>query len=174
MKLEDRLLPIARRWHGVIPTWEARNAGIDDSQLRHWALGNPDVDHPERGIYVWWTDDEDVNYEYTHLAQTLASAGEGATLWGPTVVELHGLGAWASPVTHIATYVRKRPKEGVRWHHDTGYRRETAAGLPSQGLNDALAASLPFMDEDKRQAALADAMERNILTKEHADELLRS
>ena len=43
-KLEQKLLPIARKWAGNIPVWAAREAGVEASTLRHWAKDNPDVE----------------------------------------------------------------------------------------------------------------------------------
>ncbi|KAA8826984.1 hypothetical protein [Bifidobacterium myosotis] len=169
---EKRLLPIARRWHGVIPVWAAREEGIDPSQLRHWAAGNDDVDHPARGIYVWYNDDPRTDYRYTHLAQALAEAGPGAVFYGPTVVKLLHLGGWGSQTLHIAVPSRRRKRYGIQWHHDTGFPRRKLHGLPIQEPRLAIIDSLPVMNGDKRDMVLFDAVNEGYLTQREADELV--
>lgn len=169
---EKRLLPIARRWHGVIPVWAARGEGIDPSQLRHWAAGNDDVDHPARGIYVWFNDDPRTDYRYTHLARALAEAGPGAAFYGPTVVQLLDLGGWGAQLLDIAVPTRRRPRRGIRWHHDTGFPRRKLHGLSIQEPRLAIIAALPVMDDDKTAMVLLDAVDGGYLTRTEADELV--
>ena len=165
------MLPIARKWHGVIPVWYAVRQGVDASQLRRWAASNDDVAHPARGVYVWLTDDPSVDWRHTDTALTLAQAGPDAALWGPTVVQMAGLGGWGSPVTHIAVTGRRASRPGVRWHRDTGFARTTMHGLPVEDAALAVRDGLPYMDWDKRALVLADSVDRGILTETEADRL---
>lgn len=172
-RLERELLPIARRWHGVIPTWDARARGIDPARIRKWAAHNPDVAHPQRGIYIWFNDDPRTDYRYTHFAQILASYGPDAYLWGPTVVELLHYGDWASPSTHVSTYIRPRKKPGIIWRKDHGEKRAVFHHLPIQPPRQAIIDALPYMDWDKQLNVLDDAVQRGTFTQEEADEMVR-
>lgn len=162
-KFEKRLLPIARVWHGVIPTWEARRRNIDMSELRRWASRNPDVDHPERGIYLWWVDDPRVDFERMGLARKLAKTGPDAVLWGPSVIDLMELGTWWSPATFIADIRYRKSSEAIIYKKDTGFARQRLYGLPAQNAKDALKASKPYLDSDKWEEVLKDAEERDLI-----------
>ena len=170
-RFERRLRPIASRWHGIIPVWAAKQAGIDPSQLRHWAARNPDVQHPAKGIYAWFTDDARIDYRYTQWAKTLAQAGPGSAFWGPSVVELLGLGGWASPRMHVATYKRRHDTDNIKHHHDTGFPRSQVHGLPIQEPSMAIRDALPYMDDDKRLMVLQDAVEQGYLTAQQERDL---
>lgn len=162
---ERRLLPIARRWNGVIPTWETDRAGIDPSQLRHWASGNPDVDHPQRGIYLWWADDPRIRAGLTTPSRELAAAGPDAALWGPSVVDLLELGTWMSPAIFIASPNRRRSDGPLVYKRDAGFARQRIKGLAAQNTSDALRVSRRYMDSDKWAEAVADAERRGLVEK---------
>ncbi|MBT1176525.1 hypothetical protein JS532_02960 [Bifidobacterium callimiconis] len=170
--LERRLLPIVRAWHGVIPVWCARDHDIDPRLLWRWAHGNDDVQHPARGVYIWFNDDPDTDYRYTHLALSLAMAGRGAVFWGPTVVQMAKLGGWGSPIIHIAVPTRRRRRHGFHWHRDTGFARDVLCGLPVENLRQAVIDGLPYMDWDKQELVLADAVDHGLLDSDEATALV--
>ena len=168
---ERRLLPIARKWHGAIPVWAAGERGVDPSQLRRWALGNENVTHPARGVYLWLTDDPHVDYRHTDEAIALAQGGPDAAFWGPTVMQMAGLGAWGAPIVHIAVRGRRTPRDGILWHRNTGFTRRTLHGLPAEDTVMAIRHGLPYLDDDKREEVLADAVERGIIDEREAKRL---
>jgi hypothetical protein len=164
-KFEKRIAPIAKRWHGVIPTWELAEHGIDGGQFRNWANHNPDVDHDSYGMYTWW-DTPGEQWDYTHIARALAAAGPGAALWGPTVVDLMNLGTWQSQTLYIAVAGRRKSENGIVYVHDTGFPRIKLLGMPAQNPAAALESSQPYLDWDKWEEAVDAARERGILEKE--------
>lgn len=157
--LERKLLPIARKWAGNIPTWEVRKAGIDPSAVRHWAANNPNIIHPERGIYVWIDLDLDFDWETSDTARCVAQGGSDAYLWGPSVLELMELGEVGEYYTYVAIPTRRRPRERIRWVGERDTRRAYYRNLPVQPLDKALLVSMPMLDPRKQASAL-DAVER--------------
>ncbi|MCI1649177.1 MAG: hypothetical protein LKI26_00825 [Bifidobacterium tibiigranuli] len=164
-KFERRVAPIARRWHGIIPTWELRNAGIDGGQFRRWAESNDDVLRDYRGVYTW-KEAPQADWEYTNLARELAKAGPGAALWGPTVLALLHLGTWASQTIYIAAYGRRKSSRRIVYMHDNGFARIRLHGMAAQNVRDALLCSKAFLDEDKWGECAQDAVERGLVSKE--------
>lgn len=157
--LERKLLPIARKWAGNIPTWEVRKAGIDPSSVRHWAANNPNVRHTERGVYLWLDSELDFDWENSDTACCIAQGGENAYLWGPSVLELMELGEVGEYYTYVATPTRRRPRERVRWVVERDTRCAYYRNLPVQPLHKALQVSMPMLDPRKQASAL-DAVER--------------
>jgi hypothetical protein len=169
--IERKLLPIVRKWHGVIPVWEARREGVDASALRHWAAENPDVEHLGRGVYAWYVDDDDVDWENMPLAKALAWAGPESFLWGPTVLECEQLGTVGGFRTCLAVPKRRRRDDSVAWKV-TGKKADSQEfGLPSQNIRSAIYDSMPYLDSDKRSEVLYDAQSRDILTPDERMEL---
>lgn len=162
-RIEQKLLPIARKWSGNIPVWEARAVGVDDSALRHWAKDNQDVRNTGYGIYTWFNDDPEIDWGYSDVARYVGQAGPDAYLWGPSALELMEIGDAMPTEYSIAVPKRRRKKPGVRWitkpvseHTDlTEYK-----GIPVQSVEDALVDSMPLMERDKQLTALEDALLR--------------
>ena len=69
----------------------AREAGVEASTLRHWAKDNPDVENGTRGVYVWYTDDDKIDWDVCETARYLAKAGKDAFLWGAKRTGVHGI-----------------------------------------------------------------------------------
>lgn len=148
--LEKQLLPIAQKWAGNIPIWEAKKQGIDPSAIRHWAHNNPNVEHYERGVYTWYNDDDNIDWENSSIARAIATAGPNAYLWGPSVLELMEIGEVGGYDTYISVPTRRRPKENVRWIVETPTQTDTYHNLPIQALQDAITETMPLLDEKKR------------------------
>lgn len=116
-------------------------------------------------------DAENIDWDLTRFARALAYAGPDAYLWGPSVVELLGLGGWASPRMHVATYKRRHDTDNIKHHHDTGFPRSQVHGLPIQEPSMAIRDALPYMDDDKRLMVLQDAIEQGYLTAQQERDL---
>lgn len=157
--LERKLLPIARKWAGNIPTWEVRKAGIDLSSVRHWARNNPDVIHPERGVYVWLDPELDLDWENSDTARCVAQGGADAYLWGPSVLEFMELGEVGGYYTYVAAPTRRRPRGNIRWVRARNTDMDTYRGIPVQSVPEALEASMPMLDP-RKQASVLDAVEK--------------
>lgn len=159
-KLEQKLLPIARKWAGNIPVWEAKEAGVEPSTLRHWAKNNPDVENGTRGVYVWYSDDDEIDWDVCETARYLAKAGKDAFLWGPSVLEFMEIGDVGAPGFYIAVPTRRYPQLSVKWVVTKKRTRSKYKGMPVQSLKSAIAVSMPLLDADKRQTVLDDAEKR--------------
>jgi hypothetical protein len=162
---ERRVAPIARKWHGVIPTWELKNAGIDGGQFRRWAEHNEDVLHNSRGVYTW-LDAPHADWQYTDFSRILAKAGPGAVLWGPTVLDALQLGTWMSQAIYIAVYGKRHSSHRIVYMHDTGFPRIKLYGMPAQNVRDALLSSKNILDDDKWEECAEDAVERGLVGRE--------
>lgn len=156
--LEQKLLPIARKWSGNIPIWEVRKAGIDPSAVRHWAADNPTVTHPARGMYTWLDPELGFDWEITDIARCVAQGGENAYLWGPSVLELMELGEVGGYYTYVAVPTRRRTQDGIRWIPSADTNISVYRSIPIQPLPDALTASMPMLDP-RKQASVLDAVE---------------
>lgn len=159
-KLEQKLLPIARKWAGNIPVWEAKEAGVEPSTLRHWAKNNPDVENGTRGVYVWYSDDDEIDWDVCETARYLAKAGKDAFLWGPSVLEFMEIGDVGAPGFYIAVPTRRYPQLSVKWVVTKKRTRSKYKGMPVRSLKSAIAVSMPLLDADKRQTVLDDAEKR--------------
>ncbi|WP_217956580.1 hypothetical protein [Bifidobacterium animalis] len=157
--LEQKLLPIARKWSGNIPIWEVREAGIDPSAVRHWAADNPTVTHPARGMYTWLDPELDFDWETTDTARCVAQGGKNAYLWGPSVLELMELGEVGGYYTYVAVPTRRRAQDDIRWIPSADTSISVYRNIPIQSLPDALTASMPMLDP-RKQASVLDAVER--------------
>ncbi|RYM96745.1 hypothetical protein PG2022B_0344 [Bifidobacterium animalis subsp. animalis] len=162
-RIEQKLLPIARKWAGNIPVWEARRAGIDDSALRHWAKDNPAVQNTGYGIYTWFCEDSRIDWNYSEVARLVGQAGPGAYLWGPSALELMEVGDVMPVECSIAVPTRRRIRAGVRWITGKKARHSTPSdyrGIPLQSMSDALVDSMPLLEMDKQTSVLEDALRR--------------
>lgn len=156
--LEKKLLPIAKKWAGNIPIWEVKKAGIDPSAVRHWAKDNPNVLHFERGVYTWIDPELDFDLANAETARQVAQGGEDAYLWGPSVLELMEIGDVGEPYTYVAVPKRRRSRPRTWWVIEQGKKTTTYGGIPVQGLEDAITASMPMLD-DRKQCSVLDAVE---------------
>lgn len=169
--IEQKLLPIVRRWSGNIPVWAAREAGIESSALRHWAASNPDVGNAERGVYTWFCDDDEIDWALCSPARVMAYAGRDAILWGPSALELLEIGDVGQPVYFISVPKRRRPKEFIKWVVTPHRKAMEFKGLKVQPLKEALVTSMPFLDSVKRESVLSDVLNRFPDVREEAEQI---
>lgn len=158
--LEKKLLPIARKWAGNIPTWEVRHAGIDPSAVRHWAQNNPNVRSGGRGVYTWFCDDPQIDWENNEAARLVSQAGDGAYLWGPTALEFMEIGDVGQNYYDIAVPTRRRPRAGVTWIVERNGSWMLYNGIPTQRPMEAAKAAMPLMEYDKRLSVIDDMLRR--------------
>ncbi|PWG65658.1 hypothetical protein [Bifidobacterium callitrichidarum] len=167
MPIEQQLRPIWKRWNGVIPIWEAEQAGVDRETLLTWAQNNPDTDIVTTEAIAWYPDypeTESINWEIIPHVFSLASAGPGAYLWGPSVLEFAELGTWGSGITFIATPREQPENTGIHWTVTDKKADSSILGFLSQNIRDAILSSMRFLDGDKYVEALEDANSRGIIT----------
>lgn len=179
-EIESRLRPVWRRWHGVIPVWAAAQAGVPADRLRRWAYRNPDVDHPERGVYLWYPDctGDDANigadWRLIKFASALAWAGPEARLWGPSVVELAHLGTFGGGDVCLEIPKPRHPHDGISWitnGTDASDSTVMVLGLPCQPIPDALESAATCIDQDKFGEAVDAASRRGLINEPTADML---
>lgn len=155
--IEERLLPVARKWAGNIPVWAAVQAGIAAASIRRWAAGNPDVICGLPGVYTWYCDDDGIDWDATDTARFLAFAGPGAFLWGPSVLEFMDIGDVGGVDYDICVPKRRRPRYGVRWVvSDDDSDVVEYRGLRMQSLRRAVACAMPVLDRDKQDSVIVD------------------
>lgn len=169
--IESRLRPVWQQWHGVIPVWAARNAGVRPEHLRRWAGANPDVDNVGYGVYAWYPDDGDdvlSDWRLTRFATALAQAGPKARLCDTSVLEAARIGTIGGGDIRIEVPTRRRAKDGVSYAvRNVGAETRaiaTVAGLLAQPIADALRDSRSRLDDDKYEEALSDAAGRGLIS----------
>ncbi|PLS30880.1 hypothetical protein Uis1B_1169 [Bifidobacterium margollesii] len=164
--VEATVMAIARKWHGVIPVWEAERWGVDPSELARWAenQGADEVSFDAEGFYRWFPErDVDIDYDYMWLTECLAIGGPGAMLCGPSALEYLEIGDMCTPGTHIAVTTRHHPVAGILWHDAKGLTAVMHHGLmvetPAQAIRD----SWVCMDDARRYRVLEDALNKGLI-----------
>lgn len=173
VSVPELLKPIAIKHNGVITVRDARDAGVSPEALRRWASRDPDVDSSGYGVYVWWLDDERIDWSILPLEKAYARAGRDAVLAGKSVIEYKRLGTIGNePFTFIVPK-RKRRREGYRFIVGRKPSKTTTTkGIPSTTVRQALWDTKGSIDGDKWEEIVTDAAQRRYIDDKEKDALL--
>ena len=166
--INGRLTPIARRNGGVFTVQEARTAGVRADSLRRWAKTNPDVQPDGNGVYIWYLDDDNIDWNLLPLRRAWAYAGREAILAAPSVLEYNHIGdIGGMPFTFIVPK-RRRNNPAYRWMVAQQSAQTVTAGIPSSSIARALKESVGRVDGDQLTVAIRDALTKGLISKKEA------
>lgn len=173
--LEDTLKTIALERNGVIPVWEAERHGVSADRLHKWATDDPDVDCFGDGVYVWWLEDDRIDWDMLPLERAAAVAGPHAVATGVTVLELRRIGSVEGGPFTFETPDRRDKRPGYRWiiNPDMKPADEIIQGIPCRNLTDCFRDAERWLDDDKYEEAVRDAWETGLIDGTERDGLLR-
>lgn len=168
MSYYDDIYEIAVDNHYLITTEEAAEVGVPAIELAKLAHRGK-LKNISRGLYrlARWVPDDAYPY-----AEAVARAGEGAYLYGESVVALLGLAPTNPAYVLVAVPKRTRRQlpDYVRlkrtWPHDVVTRYD---GVPSQHVRSALPAAGFSMPMDRLRDAMQRAREEGYLTSADAE-----
>ena len=157
--------------HGVFTYKTAHAMGILSPELARWVKADRIV---KVGHGVYRLASYPLQGTVTDMATLLAEVGEGAYLYGETVLGFLELCPTRSYVAFIATPIRCRRTlaEGVRVvHAQKGYQPMYEKGIPCQRVEDAILSSVGSVELSRLLEAVESAVEKGYLTEAEAVKL---
>ena len=170
MAYYDEIWDMAADNHGVVTAADARRAGVSGRMLTH-LVGQGRLRRVARGVYrvtAW------VPTPLDQFAEAVAAAGEGAYLWGESVLAMHDLALVNPSRITVATprRVRRRLPAWVVLVPDDGTGTSEWEGIPAQSVADAIRACKRSVEPDRLADATLDARKQGLITETEKDELL--
>lgn len=154
---------------GLITSAEAARLGMSNAELVQQAKRGK-LDRVARGVYRMpvWPFQEAAPY-----AIAVKSAGEGACLYGESVVALLGLAPTDPAKMWIATpgRTRKNLGEGVRIVTGKGIKPTWADGVAVQPVADAIVAAASTMGCERARQAAFEALQQGYISENEASRI---
>jgi predicted transcriptional regulator of viral defense system len=172
MKSMEKLYDSAIGNYGIVTSAEAKTFGVSNMALVQLAKRGRLI-HLRRGVYRLA---QYVPTEYDDYAQAVISVGEGAYLYGESVVALLKLTPTNPSFIYVATPMRSRkrlPDSIVLRPAPKGYHHVSIQGIPCQRVSDAIRAARTTVDPDRLVEAAREAYRMGFIKKEEVDALLR-
>ncbi len=165
----DRLYEIACENYGLVTTKAAEALGVSNMALVMLAKRGRLV-RVGRGVYRLGQYPQS---EYDPYAITVAKAGEGTFLWGPSVIALDHLCPTDPKTIYVATPKRIRRALGQGVIVKTGVKNAHPAyphGIPAQPLPEAILSCKGLIMNERLKEAANNAKNLGlILTSDHED-----
>lgn len=164
MSYYDDIYEIAVDNHYLVSTADARDAGVPAVELAKLASRGR-LEHVARGLYRLARFVPDGSDPY---AIAVARVGDGAYLYGESVVALLGLAPTSPDRIWVASPRRVRLKEppaGLRIvKGEPGYEPTSYDGVPSQRAADAVTSCLVTMMPERVAQAADEALRQGFVT----------
>ena len=137
MTAYEKIYEVAADNYGFITTKEAGLLGIPKSEMSALAKRNRLVRHGY-GVYRLATHYQPT--EYDGYAEAVLLAGEGAAVWGESVLAMHDLALVNPPVIEVATNrrVRRKLPGWIKMSRRATGDIDYYQGIPCQKLADAI------------------------------------
>ena len=137
MTAYEKIYEVAADNFGFITTREAASLGIPKSEMSALAKRKRLVRHGY-GVYRLVTHYQPT--EYDSFAEAVLLAGEGAAVWGESVLAMHDLALVNPPVIEVATdrRVRRKLPNWIKLSRRTSSDIDYYQGIPCQRLADAI------------------------------------
>ena len=164
MNSYDRLYGVAIDNYGIITSARAKDMGISNMALVQLARRGRLI-HIRRGVYRLA---QYVPTEYDDYAQAVTSVGDGAYLYGESVIALLNLAPTNPTYIYVAFkgHSRKRlPKEIVLKLSPQDYSSTQLQGIPCQRVGDAILAAAATVSSDRLSKAAKEAYRTGYLSK---------
>jgi predicted transcriptional regulator of viral defense system len=153
----NRIFDEAIENYGLVTTSMARKLGIAPGTLVDLAYRGR-LTRIGQGVYQLVQYAPDVNDPY---AQGVALVGDGAYLYGESVIAMLNLAPTDPDRIYVATAsrVRKNLGEGIKiFKAVVGYKPIRVEGIPSQKVVDAILSARATMPNDRLKLAVAEAL----------------
>ena len=153
--------------YGLITSGEAKMLGIPNVELVKLAHRGK-LKRLGHGVY------RIAHYiptAYDEYAEAVTLVGHGATIYGESVLALHGLALVNPSVIHIATHdrVRKKLPAHIRIVHPSTYFTAVEyEGIPSQSVYDALISCRATIMKERLMEAVSEAKRQGLITNAEA------
>ena len=133
----ERIYEVAADNYGFITTREAAELGVPKSEMSALAKRNRLV---RRGYGVYRLAKHYQPSEYDGYAEAVLLAGNGAAVWGESVLAMHDLALVNPPAIEVATdrRVRRKLPAWIRVTHRAAGEVDHYQGIPCQPLADAI------------------------------------
>ena len=168
----NRLYEIANENYGLVTTKAAEALGVSNMALVMLAKRGRLL-RVGRGVYRL---DQFPQSEYDPYAITVAKAGEGAFLWGPSVIALDQLCPTDPKTIYVATPKRIRRVLGKGVIVKTGVKNSHVAyphGIPAQSLPDAILSSKGLIMNERLRDAANNAKSLGLILTPDYENLIR-
>lgn len=166
----DDVYEIAADEYGIVTAAQAREAGVTTGEMSRWCSEGKLI---RRGFGVYkiarW-----VPTPYDAFAEAVALAGNGAFLWGESVLAMHGLALVDPRSVTVATPKRVRRQLPSWIRLVPAPRGETGAvyeGIPSQRVADAIRSCVGTIMSDRLAEAADRARSEGLVTAEEYERL---
>lgn len=172
MSYYDDIYEIAVDNHGLVSTQAARDAGVPAIELPKLAQRGK-LENIARGLYRLTRYVPTKNDDY---ATAVARLGEGAYLFGESVIAMLGLAPTNPKYIYVAAPKRTRRKlpASIRIRKPGEQDKLTLYdGIPSQDMATAIRAASSTMMDDRLMDAAAEASRQGYLLDKDYDELKR-
>ena len=158
--------------YGYITTREASELGVPKSEMSALAKRNRLV-HKGYGVYRLATHYQPS--EYDGYAEAVLLGGEGAIVWGESVLAMHDLALVNPPVIEVATdrRVRRTLPAWVKLIRRKGGTVEYYQGIPCQPLADAFRSSMGAVIGERLADGVRKAERNGELRLGEAEKLLK-
>lgn len=170
MSYYDIAFEIAAESHGVVTSAAALAAGVPRKALVRLAREGRLV-HLGYGVYRF---DKWVPMEWDEYAEAVALVGDGAFVWGQSVLAMHGLALVLPGAIEVACprRVRRSLPAGVRVVRAPGdVPLDCADGIPTQRVADAIRACRGSVMDGRLLDAVGGAERQGLVTRREAEAL---
>jgi hypothetical protein len=174
-----KLEKLALENHGVISVREAKKIGVSPELVRRFAYNHKsDVDRVARGVYVYYANEELIDWEKTSYATIIATLGEGFALAGATVLSMLELSYVLSNVGYVykegARQLPSYKKEGIVV--DNAYVKPPTItkyfNIPSVSVYDAYLRTHRRIDDYRIEMGVKEATKKGWMTRAEANDIL--
>lgn len=158
--------------YGYITTREASELGVPKSEMSALAKRNRLV---RKGYGVYRLATHYLPTEYDGYAEAVLLGGDGAIVWGESVLAMHDLALVNPPVIEIATdrRVRRTLPPWIRLVRRSGGAVDHYQGIPCQPLADAIRACRGSVMDERLADGVRKAEQNGELRLGEAERLLR-
>lgn len=172
MSYYEDIYEIAADNYGLVTTAQANEVGATNKDLLRYVKSGR-LDRLGRGVYRITHYTPVPNDPY---AESVALVGDGAYLYGESVIAMHGLAPTNPARIFVATpkRVRKGLPDGliVKRRADVG-DVTSYEGIPSQSIPAAIIACEPTMLPERLEQATHRAADLGLITNEEEDDLMK-
>ena len=158
--------------YGYITTREASELGVPKSEMSALVKRNRLV-HKGYGVYRLATHYQPT--EYDGYAEAVLLSGDGAIVWGESVLAMHDLALVNPPVIEVATYrrVRRTLPSWIKLVRRNGGAVDYYQGIPCQPLADAIRACRGAVMNERLADGVRKAEQNGELRLGEAEQLLK-
>jgi hypothetical protein len=168
----EKIYELAADNYGFVTTKEAASVGVPKREMAALAKRNRLVRH---GYGVYRLATHYLPTEYDGYAEAVLLAGDGAAVWGESVLAMHDLALVNPPQIHVSTNrrVRRTLPAWIKLTNRTSGEIDYYHGIPCQSLADAFRSCKGAVMRERLLEAVKDAQEKGLLKLGEIDCLIK-